>query len=125
MRHKESDLQTDCIFWIRIQYPKVQTVPSNADFKFSGNDIRRMITGKRMKDMGYIKGTPDLFIALGNAKYNGLWIEFKSEKGKQTKEQLEFQKTTEINGFKYEIVRDYDYFKEIINKYINDDNLPF
>lgn len=64
------------------------------------------------KKMGYIKGQPDL-IAMKNGK---VWcLELKSIKGKQSKEQKEFQKRCVDNNIKYLVVRDFKDIEEIGN----------
>ena len=63
--------------------------------------------------MGYVKGQPDL-IVLKNGKF---WLlELKSEKGKQSIEQIEYQKLCEVNGIDYIVIRNLEDLKQLESK---------
>ena len=55
------------------------------------------------KRMGYVKGQPDM-IAMKDGKV--YCLELKSQKGKQSKEQKEYQKLCMENNIPYVVVRD-------------------
>lgn len=54
---------------------------------------RTLATGALLKKKGTIRGVPDwLFIKDNNGAAEFIWLEFKAEKGKQSPEQVDFQK---------------------------------
>ena len=61
--------------------------------------------GNKLKRMGMSKGFPDLEICVAKNGFHGLYLEFKSSKGKLSKEQQEWvQRLTEA-GYKVAVVR--------------------
>ena len=58
----EDNLQIACVKWFRLQYPNHIITSFPAGYVFAGDAKQRARTGKRMNDMGYCKGMPDLFI---------------------------------------------------------------
>ncbi len=69
---------------------------------------RSLAEGARAKRMGLMKGVSDLFFAKhrnvtsvfeGGDVEGGLWIELKSKNGKPSKEQLDFLRKMEIEGY--------------------------
>lgn len=59
----------------------------------------------QIKQMGYTKGTPDLFVfeKTRNPYIRGLFIEMKSSNGVQSAEQKEWAKMAEDRGYWYEV----------------------
>ena len=67
-----------------------------------------------MKDLlltGLLSGVSDLIVVLEGKV---IFVEVKNEKGKQSDKQKLFQSQVENLGFKYYLVRNLKYFKEII-----------
>lgn len=66
---------------------------------------RSLAEGARAKRMGLMKGVSDLFFAkpkiwaYGEEYNHGFWIELKSQKGKPSKEQLDFLRKMEIERY--------------------------
>jgi hypothetical protein len=116
MRYVESHIQKSIVAWFRAQYPEIPifSIPNGAK--------RSKIQGKRLKDEGLMPGAADLFIANqtlivsdhGCGLSNGLFIEVKTDKGRQSEDQKIFQKKVENLGYSYFIVRSLDQF---INTY--------
>lgn len=52
-----------------------------------------------LKVMGLRKGASDLFIFVPRGKYHGMYLELKAKNRKPTKEQLEFLKDAETQGY--------------------------
>ena len=86
MKHIESKIQISCVNWFRIQFPMYVL------FAIPNGGARRLIEGKILKAEGTMAGVSDLFLMFGNGTYNGLFIEMKTEKGRQTDTQKLFQK---------------------------------
>lgn len=114
----EDNLQIACINWFKYQYPKILITSFPAGYVFAGTQQQRARTGKRMNDMGYCKGIPDLFIAQPVNNYHGLFIELKTDKGKVSNEQKEMLiKLSELD-YLVMICRSLDDFIKVVNKYI-------
>lgn len=64
---------------------------------------------------GFKKGVSDLIVIITKKV---LFIELKTEIGKQREEQKNFEDIVTNLGFSYYIIRDLENFKKIINKYI-------
>lgn len=65
----------------------------------------------RAINMGMRKGVSDIIVLLPKRV---VFVELKSEIGKQRKEQIEFQKIVEGLGFEYYVVRSVDSFFDVI-----------
>lgn len=78
------------------------------------------ITGAIRRSMGVCAGVADTFLSIPNSKYHGLYIEFKSAVGRQRKEQMAFEAQVTKQGYRYELVRDFETFKNIIIGYLAD-----
>ncbi len=121
-----------CVRWFRGEYPEMAMLLTHPINEGSGNtSIDRMRQGIH-KAEGTKAGVPDLlfFMPAEYRKpvptdsiewiitYNGLGIEFKTSKGRQSQEQKDFQKMFETAGYKYEIVRSFEEFQNEMNDYI-------
>ncbi len=119
-RHKESNLQIQCVEWFRLQYPSLKkllfAVP-NGSF-LQGGKVKRAIQGKRLKKEGVVEGVSDLILAVPNKDYPVLFIEMKTEKGRQTENQKDFEENVLNQGYDYRVVRSLKSFIEIVNQHI-------
>lgn len=88
-----------------------------AGFAFSGDKTKRAITGKRMKDMGYEVGTPDLFIPTLGEK--GIFIEMKvKRKGRLSEAQKNVMEKLEKMGYICAVCHDVEEFVKTIKTYM-------
>lgn len=130
-KHIESDTQKAFIRWFDHQYPKLSILlfaSSNGrhgggkTVRIKGKDIP--ISAINSKQEGQRKGVADLFLSVPKNTWSekdrrhGLYIETKTKKGAQTKEQKEFQKAVEAQGYEYTICRSIDEFIKTINDYL-------
>lgn len=107
MNHTEDKIQENIINAMRYSYPDslIFAVPNG------GN--RNAFEASRLKKQGVTAGVSDLiFIHKGKVYF----IEVKSDKGRQTLFQNQFQKFVEAQGFKYFLVKSAFELLEIINK---------
>lgn len=132
MKHDESNLQQQCVAWFRAEYPQFAMLlvhPINEGSGHTEMDRRRQGIHKAE---GAVAGVPDLLFFLPSFSHlkseilksfwvevNGLGIEFKTERGKQSPEQKKFQRYFEAAGYGYHIVRSIEEFKVLIISYIN------
>ena len=103
----EAQIQAQCHLWAWNTYPALRryffAVPNSAN--------RSRIEGAQMKATGTVAGAPD-YILIDEHTYQ--LIEFKGEKGKLSDVQKQFQL---LHFEKYEIVKDFEHFKEIFKKF--------
>ena len=120
MKHLESKLQSECVKWFRLQYPKL----SMNLFAIPNGGARDVITGAILKREGVTAGVADLFLAVPRYKIGGeefcggLFIEMKFGAGTQTKEQKAFQQAVEREEYRYAVCRTVDEFITTIKDYL-------
>lgn len=112
MRQLESKLQQDAVKWFKLQFPKEVIFSSPNEGK------RTRSNASRLKAEGMMAGVADLQVLSAQNGYNGLFIEMKYGKGKQTDSQKCFQKLAEQNGYKYVICKSFDEFRNEIQDYL-------
>lgn len=100
---EEYELQKECVDWFRTTYPNylIFSIPNESCWK-----NRNYFNG-----LGMLSGVSDTIVVLPNQV---IFPEFKSKTGRQSIEQKQFQQKIEELGFKYCIIRDFNYFKYII-----------
>ena len=114
MRKLEHKLQKACIEWFRLQYPRLYL----NIFSIPNGSKRDVISGYYYKSEGLTSGVSDIFIAVPSGLYGGLFVEFKSFNGRQTESQRAFERAV-TGHYRYAIVRDIEYFIELVTDYFN------
>lgn len=121
MNHQESKLQRNCVRFFDLQYPSLRQLL----FAIPNGGRRGKIEASIMKGEGVRAGVADMFLAVQKTmnggydlQYAGLFIEFKFGKGKQTDSQKSFQAAVKKQGYRYEVVRDFDSFKNLLEEYL-------
>ncbi len=109
----EDRLQSQCVKWLRLQYP------NELIFAIPNGGTRNILEAVKLKQTGVLSGVADVFIALPNGKYHGLFVEFKVGKNKQTTTQREFEKIIKSKGYEYKVAYSLDEFIDIVTIYIN------
>lgn len=114
----EGKIQASCVAWMHNTYPEyrwlyfaVQNENSRADSNASTGAIRRAV--------GVVSGVSDTILLVPRGKWNGLCVEFKTEIGRQSPAQVEWQHKVEAQGYRYEVVRSLEEFKKLIVEYLN------
>lgn len=113
--HKESDMQIRCVKYFRVTYPAFAYLLFHPHNEGNAFNRQQQITANRE---GVTKGVADLIMLLPSMGYHSLAIELKYDKGKQSKEQVLFQRYFEASGGKYVVVRSYDDFVEEIDNWM-------
>ncbi len=111
MNHKESKLQQNCVKWFRYQYPDLVL------FAIPNGGRRGKIEASIMKGEGVLAGVADLFLMCRNETFNGLFIEMKVGKGKQSDSQIDFENKALKHGYQYSIARDVESFIDAVESY--------
>ena len=115
-RHEESNLQRACIRWFRLQYPKFAKVC----FAVPNGGWRNRREAGILKAEGVTPGVADVILLTPSGGYASLCLEFKTEsKGStQRDSQKEWQAAAEAAGNRYEIIRTFNRFREVVNEYL-------
>ena len=114
MRHEESRLLQACVKWFRLQYPQharlLFSVPNGA--------VMSPVTARIMKAEGIVAGVSDLILLVPSGNYHALCIEMKTETGRQSKEQKEWQEAVEAQGYRYSLCRSCKDFLVAVKSYL-------
>lgn len=113
----EMRLQAECVRYAWNTYPETRLCLFHVENEMSRPDASAMI-GARRRAEGIVRGVSDLILLLPRQGYHALCIEMKTETGYQSKYQRTWQEIVERNGYKYEICRSLDRFKEILAWYL-------
>lgn len=112
---KEHNLQKSIVRLLRLNQICCISGDVMDGLKFLGYDqSKRIAFINHHKQMGYIAGQPDLIIFIDGGKT--FFVELKTEKGRQSREQKNFQTQVERLGFSYEIWRNITDCEEFIKK---------
>ena len=118
--NEHSRLQAACIKYFRYQFSEYKdllfSIPNG--IPLANQNIRTKIYNK-LKEEGLQPGVPDLFLAVGNSIYNGLFIEVKSKTDRLRKTQADMIRELESENYKCIIVRSLDEFMEVIKEYLS------
>ena len=121
MKHREHDLQTACVRLFRMKWPKYAgllfAIPNGA--KLAGTPLQRAKAWKRLEAEGARPGVADLFLAVPSGDLSGLFIEMKTETGRQSAEQREFEADAVGVGYGYAVPRSVEEFAQIVESYLN------
>lgn len=121
MKHREHDLQSACVRLFRMKWPKYSgllfAIPNGA--KLAGTPLQRAKAWKRLEAEGARPGVADLFLAVPSGELAGLFIEMKTETGRQSTEQREFEADAVGAGYGYAVPRSVEQFAQIVESYLN------
>lgn len=108
----EANIQASFFVWVGNIYPELDKLI----FHISNEGKRNM---KYVKKSGIKKGVPDVFLSKPNKVYHGLYIEFKTSDGKQSKDQKLFQEQVGRVGYQYNVCRSASEGIEVLKEYLN------
>lgn len=115
-RHEEDDLQMNCIRWFDAQFPQLALQLHHSPNE--GRLVGGVREGTRRKRRGVRAGFPDLIFLLPNRTHHGLAIELKTEDGRLSKAQRQFQSILSECGYRFEVVRSLKQFQQLMHNYI-------
>ena len=99
----EDSIQCDFFKWVLLQeniYPMLKTL-----YAIPNGGSRNIIEATKLKRTGTRSGVPDMFLPYSNGDYFGLFIEFKSAKGKLSESQENIIKLLSDYSYKTVICR--------------------
>ncbi len=115
MKSREAYLQSECVRWFRLAFPKMAklliAVPNGGS-----RDAREAVN---LKIQGVVAGVSDLLLLTPRNGFGCLCIEMKTEVGKQSDLQSQWQTEAEKAGNKYVLCRNFDQFRSEILNYLN------
>lgn len=82
-------------------------------FSVPNGGSRNVAEAKKLKNTGLLPGVSDLIILLPNEQT--IFIEVKTDKGKQSEVQINFEKKVFEMGYKYFVVKNIEEFKNIFD----------
>lgn len=111
----EHRMQKSCVRWFALQYPHLR----GRLFAVPNGGRRDAVTGAKLKAEGVLAGVADLILLVTNNAYGALLIEMKTKKGRQSREQREWQETVTTNGeYKYVVCHSIDDFIREVREYL-------
>ena len=110
-------LQTGCVNWYRSQFR------NKLLFSIPNGGQRSKTTGKKLKAEGVTAGVPDLFLAVGNHNYHGLFIEMKYGNNICSEIQSDIHIILKQSRYKVEVCYTLDSFMQIICDYLGVPNI--
>lgn len=136
MVSRESIVQQGAVKWFNLQYPQYRGllvhIPNEGRRTIKVINERPVcVGGAKLKAEGLVKGAADLVLFVPNKYFHGLCLETKVElfdyssgKEKKTKtyqspEQKEWQTLVESQGYRYEVYRNIDEFRNIVLEYLD------
>ncbi len=111
---EEHRIQCSCVNWFRLQYPNHAT----ALFAVPNGGRRDRVSGAKLKAEGVLPGVSDLILLLPRGRHHGLLIEMKTERGKQSQAQRDWQRDMVHRGYKYLVIRSIDEFIDMVTDYL-------
>ena len=113
--HEEADIQADFFNKLKLFFP---SLPDKLCFSVPNGGSRHKLEAINMKRQGVKAGIADVILLIPKKGYASLCIEFKTDKGKQSDEQKEFQRQAEMCGNKYVVVRSVANAIGIVKEYL-------
>lgn len=115
MKYEESKIQISFIEWLRLAYPKF----SQFALHVPNGGRMGIIRGSILKKMGVKAGVADILFMWRKKDFGGLWLEFKSAKGKQSETQKDFEGLCHIAQYDYQVVHSLDEAMIAFKRYMN------
>ena len=88
-------------------------------FSIPNGGYRTKTEAPRLKAEGVLAGVPDLILARANKKYHGLYLEFKTAKGRTSDQQKKVIEKLRTEGYCVEIVRSADQAWKTLMEYLD------
>ena len=125
MREEEHNIQAACVRWFDLQWPEYRGLL----FAVPNGGARSKSTAGKLKAEGVVPGVADLILLVPRCfkahddegwfnTIHALCIEMKTAKGRQSPEQMEWQRKVESNGYQYRVCHSLDEFMAVVNGYL-------
>lgn len=107
MKADEAKLQAECFKWFWNTFPAERRMLFHVD-----NNSWNTIVGAKKKALGVVQGVSDMVLILDCSVE---FLEFKTDDGKQSEEQIDFQYKVNERCHRYIIIRSVEQFKIYIH----------
>lgn len=116
-KQSEAQLQSRCVVWFKNNFRDLR----NLYYCNKNDGNKHKIAGSLDMAMGITPGIPDTFLAVPRPEhgYWGLYIEFKTLTGKESPAQKIVAAQLREQGYRVEVVRTEEQFKELIEGYLS------
>ena len=111
----EERMQIEFFNQVPIFFPKL---PTKLLFAVPNGGSRNIIEAKNLKAQGVKSGVSDVLLLIPKKGYSCLCLEFKTPTGKQSEEQIEFQRQAEKASNKYVVVRSVKEAIDTLKRYL-------
>lgn len=130
MNQQEHRLQSACVAWFRLQYPRkarlLFSIPNGATLAPASGPginhlpvgVRRAMAWKKLEQEGAVAGAADLFLSIPSGDLCGLFIEMKTATGRQSDKQKEFEADVLAEGYGYAMPRSVEEFMRVVRRYL-------
>ena len=109
---KEQQLQESFVKYIQLKYKGIRYCSSLGGIRTT------MKQAIKAKNGGYVKGMPDMQIMDARGGFHGLFIELKTDKGRETKHQMEWINDLIRSGYYAEICKGIDQAMDCLDSYM-------
>lgn len=113
-RHKEDDLQMNCVRWFDLRFPQ-RAIRLHHSPNGGRRDARE---AARFKKMGVRPGFPDLELNIPSRGWHGLYIELKTKNGRLSEYQKEYLAALKNDDYRCEVCRSLEDFQSVIYDYL-------
>ena len=110
----EAGLQSSCIEWFNLQFPKMKLLL----FAVPNGGRRNKIEAANLKRQGVRAGVADLILLFPKGGHGSLCIEMKYKKGTQQDSQKDWQRVEDAAGNKYVVCRSLNEFMKEVKNYL-------
>ena len=113
----EMQLQAECFRTAWNDFPITRKLLFHVEneLNFAGDNA---IRGAIRRSEGIVKGVSDFILLIPRLQWHGLMIELKTEEGRQSSAQKEWQMLVEAQGYRYEVIRSVKDFRELLWDYL-------
>lgn len=113
----EMRIQSDCVRIAWNEFPETRHRLFHVKNELERPDANPML-GAKARSTGIVRGVSDLILMKKRGPYGALCIEMKTETGRQSGFQREWQEIIESEGYKYVVCRSVEQFRSILSEYL-------
>lgn len=114
VQKSEMRLMQDCYVWFHNSFPQYRGL-----LCYNLGNSKNRVDGALNKSKGLQAGRADFSLYWNKTAF---FIEMKDETGKQSSDQVTWQRIVEKHGFRYVICRSLESFKDVINNIVKGEN---
>lgn len=112
---EEHRIQRSCVRWFNLKHKELR----GRLFAVPNGGRRDAATAARLKEEGVVAGVSDLILLVPNRYYGALLIEMKTQRGKQSQSQVDWEKIITSTGeYKYVVCHSIDDFISEVEEYL-------